>query len=472
MKRLLAIVSVAVIAGCATIERAREAQTAVSPRADGQVSPVAKVDFRGSSLSALVGFAMTNRPSVASARLAVEDARLALKEIQADAPLLSDTPWSAATLGLRGDYSESSRGTTWGERDWRTAGGPTAGLSLEVLVCDFGRNAARGAAAAENVIAAEQALIEAGDAVFLEVAKGYFDYREARSLFEVALTNEAQYADHLARAEAQLRAGEAYRLDVLRARLDLAQARQRSVAASNTVATVGAELMRALGVEAARGTAEEAFGNAPIGIDTVYRGFPRTYGALEESFAFARTNAPAVAIARARLRSASHSVDAAVADLYPQITASANLSWTDPLWLWNWGVGAFESLFEGFGRTTRIDRARVAMESAAAAVDEAEQQLSVRLETAIANRDDSLAAIASAMASVRSAKENLDTVQEQLSVGSVSRVELSEAIAFDSNARGDLISAFYSAQRAEAALYAVMGLYPVYQEEVVKGDFK
>jgi len=62
------------------------------------------------------------------------------------------------------------------------------------------------------------------------------------------------------------------------------------------------------------------------------------------------------------------------------------------------------------------------------------------------------------------AAENLETVREQFAVGSASRVELSEAIASDSQARGDAIEAFYAGQRAEAALLALTGREVVFQE--------
>ena len=104
-----------------------------------------------------------------------------------------------------------------------------------------------------------------------------------------------------------------------------------------------------------------------------------------------------------------------------------------------------------------------------AAVDEAEQNLSADLETAVAVRDNSVQALESALASVRSAKENLDTAQEQLTVGSVSRIELSDAIASYSSALGDSIVAFYAGQRAEAALFALVGRFPVYSEATVRG---
>jgi len=476
IRKVVAVTGALVVAaGCTVIRNAREAQNEVEPKGAeaAQALSVSKLDLRGASLERLVAFAISNRPSVVSAKLAVDDARLALKALAADAPLVSETPWTAATIGLSGSYAESSSGVTAGHADgWQTHGSPSAALSLDLLVWDFGRYDARAQAQAEAVLAAELDLVDVGYTVFGQVAKSYFDVMEARALLAVARTNEKQYADHLALAKERQKAGEAYKLDILKARLDLAKARQTTVAASNLVATTGAELMYALGVEAPRGTYDEVFGTEPVSIGSVYRGFSRTSYGVDEAFALARTNAPAMRVARAELRAASHKVDAAIADLYPSIHATASLNWMDPLWMWSWGVSAAQSVFQGFRKTTAVDRSVVALRQAATGVDAAEQQLSVTLETALAVRDNSEQAVKSAYASVKSAKENLDTVREQLTLGDVSRIELSDAIAADSKARGDCITAYYDGQRAEAALFVAVGRYPVYNEGIIKGELK
>ena len=432
-----------------------------------------RLDFRDASLAQLVSFALTNRPSIASRVLAVEDARLALRQLAASAPVLSDSPLNALALRASGGHSESTGELSprYGG-DWNTHGGASAVISVDLLLWDFGRYDANAKAQVENVLAAECALATETDVVCQEVAAAYFDFMEHRALLAVALTNRQLYAEHVDRAEECLKAGEANRLDVLKARLDLAQARQTVVTASNLVDTTGAALMLALGVDASRGTCAEIFGDAPLGIDNVRRGFARSTESVEEAFAFARTNAPAMRMARARLRAASHSIDYAIANLMPTISASTSFSWTDPFWYWSWAFSAAQSFINGGRDLTAVDRAVVAYESAAVDVDVADQRLSVSLETAIANRDNSAQAVESAIAAVRSAKENLDTVREQYAVGSANRVDLSDAIASDSRARGDCISAFYDGQRAEAALFAIMGCPPVFHEETVRGEIK
>lgn len=456
-----------VIVGCSTVFDAREAQEAVAGKGSGVIGERSRVDLRGSSLRELVDFALTNRPSVLSARLAVEDARLAMKQVAADAPLVSSTPWTAPKLSLGAGYAANSESSS-SRLGWRTEGNASAALSLDLLIWDFGRNSAEMSAAANEVIAAEAQLMKVGYEVFDDVTTAYFTVLESDALLEVARTNEFEYAEHLRQAQDRLAAGEAQRLDLTRARLDLSRAREKTVAASNLVATSGAELMRALGIDADRGSREDVLPPSKELLTSVMRGFASTTYTVDDAFGLARTNAPAMAIARARLRAASDRVDFAVADLLPSVSASASLNWSDPLWFWKWGANGVQTLFQGFRKTTAVDRAVVALKSAAAAVDEAEQELSLRIELAIANRDNADVARNTAWASVKAARENFATVKEQYREGDVSRVDFTDAIGDCAEAVGNCISAFYRGQIAEARLFGLTGLVPEYNEEVIR----
>ena len=455
-----------VISGCMTIFNAQEAQKRLADKGNGvRAEGASKIDLSDYSLKELVDFAMTNRPSMVSAALAVLDARLALREIAADAPFVSYSPWTSPHLALSGGYAESSAPDT--PISWRTEGNASAGLSLEILIYDFGRNVSRASAQVERVIAAEHDFIRTGYEVFNEVASAYFNLMESDALLAVAITNQTEFALHLQEAEDRLAAGEAMKLDVTRARSNLYQAREEVILASNTVVTTGAELMKALGVDASRGTRDEVYPASGNALRGVMRGFSRTHYGIDSAFDLARTNAPSMAIARAHLRAASRQVDYAIADLMPSVSAQVGINWADPLWVWHWGVDAAQSLFTGFRKTTAVDRAVVAMQGAAADVDEAEQRLSLDLETAIAVRDNAAKKLETARMSVVEAREDLGLVKQQYQEGEASRVDFTEAVTSYARALGNRISAFYTGQRAEAALFAIIGRVPEYQEEEV-----
>ena len=455
------------LSGCMTIFTAQQAQQMLAGKGRGSVSArEGRLDLSGYSLKELVDFAMTNRPSMVSAALAVMDARLALKEIAADAPLVSYSPWTSPHLALSGGYAESSAPDS--PIKWKTSGNASAGLSLDILLYDFGRNEARAHAQAEQVLAAEGELVRAGYKVFEEVSAAYFTLLERDALLDVALTNEIEYALHLKQAEDRLAAGEAQKLDLARARLDLSQAREAVIAASNLVLTSGAELMRALGVDASCGTCEDVY---PLHFDTMsvaLRGFADTREGVGSAFELARTNAPVMAVARARLRAATRTVDYAIADLMPSVSAEVGISWADPLWAWHWGVSAVQSVFQGFRKVTAVDRAVVAMQGAAVVVDESEQQLSLELEIAVANRDNAVKARETARASVAAARENLDMVKQQYLEGEASRVDFTDSVSDYATALGNRASAFYRGQIAEARLFALTGRIPEYREEEVR----
>ena len=452
-----------VVSGCMTIFNAQEAQRSVEDKANGVREEVAKLDLSDRSLKELVQFAMTNRPAMVSAALAVVDARLALREIAADAPLVSYSPWTSPHLALSSGYSESS--TPDNKIKWRTVGAASAGLSLDILIYDFGRNASRASAQVERVIAAEHDFIQTGYQVFNEVSAAYFDLMECDALLAVAITNQTEFAIHLKEAEDRLAAGEAMKLDVTRAKSNLYQAREEVIVASNSVVTAGAELMKALGVDVSRGTRDEVYPASGAALASVMRGFARTEYGVEPAFNLARTNAPAMAIARAQLRAASRQVDYAIADLMPSVSAQVGVNWADPLWVWHWGIDAVQSLFTGYRKTTAVDRAVVALQGAAADVDEAEQQLSLDLETAIAVRDNAQKKLETARMTVVQAREDLGLVKQQYQEGEVSRVDFTEAVSSYTRALGNRVSAFYTGQRAEAALFAIIGRVPEYREE-------
>lgn len=459
-------------AGCSVISGARKAQEEVSSKSREDAPALAgQVDLAGLSLEELVSVAMSNRPSVVAARLAVEDARLALKQLAADAPVVSRTPWTSPRLSVAAGHSEASDAV--GDLDdlrFSTDGSMSGTVSLDLLVYDFGRYGAAAAEAAENVVAAEKALVDTGFSVFGEVSAAYFTLHEKSALLEVAYTNEYEYLEHLHRAEDSLAVGEGKMLDVTRAKLDLSRARETTIAASNSVVIAGAEFLRAMGVETVRGDFNDILPSGSGSLATMYKAFSASRYTADEAFFFARTNSPSVSIARAKLRAASSKVDRCIADLGPTLSAGASFRFTDPLWAWGWAVDAAQSLFQGFRKTTAVERSVVAMRSAASAVDEVEQELSKAIEIAVAERDNSVKARDTARTSLKEARENLATVKTQYALGDVSRIEFTESVSDFVSALGSSVSAFYGEQRAEARLFSLLGSMPVYSEDEVKGD--
>ena len=263
------------VASCATIRHADEAKDEVAPVAVPELAAeVSRVNLIGFQLPDFVDFALTNRPEMISAALAVEDRLLAIRTVE----------------------SGQSTGNGGSHFSWHNSGRFTGSVGLELLLLDFGRYDASHRAACEDLAAAELTFAETRLAVFEEVATSYFTLLRNDALLDVARTNEWECLHHLTQATNRFANGEAKLLDVLRARLDLSEAVQSRIAASNNTVTAGAEFLRALGLSADRSSREEVLVPLPDGLGAALKEFDLSTFSVEEALAHARTNSPALMV--------------------------------------------------------------------------------------------------------------------------------------------------------------------------------
>ena len=447
------------LAGCGTIQRAENAKNEVAPAADGAETSVGRVNLIGFQLPDFVEYAMTNRPEVISAALAVEERMLAVKSVESGRPLMPHLTTSAS-------YGQSTANNS-SHFSWHNSGKFSGSVGFEMLLMDFGRYDASFKAACEDLAAAEMSLAETRLEVFEDVAKSYFTLLMNDALLDVARTNEWECIHHLSQATNRFENGEAKLLDVLRARLDLSEAVQARISASNNTVTAGAEFLKALGLAADRATREDVLAVLPNGLGETLREFEASRFAAADALAFARTNSPLLMVKRALLRSAMDDVDWAVADLLPDLRLTSSFNFADPVWNWSWAFNAAQSLFLGWSKTTAVDAAVVRMRSARMAVENAEQALSRDLAVAIATRDDSKASLAAARTSVRQARENLRVADEQYRLGDASRIDYTDAVADYATALGKRVKAFYEGQLAEARILRLTGGEPMYHHQTV-----
>ena len=149
-----------------------------------------------------------------------------------------------------------------------------------------------------------------------------------------------------------------------------------------------------------------------------------------------------------------------------KLTTSFNFA--DPAWNWSWALGAAQSLFLGWRKTTAVDAAVIRMRSARMDVEAAERTLSRDLAVAIANRNDSIASLAAARTSVRQARENLRVSNEQYRLGEASRIDYTTAVSDYAVALGKRVKAFYEGQLAEARIMRLTGTDPIYHHQIIE----
>lgn len=461
------------LCGCGVVKNARTAQSDSSAVAEGTNAVFSAAIPANAALKELVEYALTNRPSMKQASLQVVDARLQMKQIKADAPLVSETPWNALDVSVSGGYDAASHGTRQ-LKDLRgeTWGSFSSSLSLSLLLWDFGRNDAKIAEQVQNILSAELSCVDEGFSIFRDVATSYFGLLESDALYETALTNEAYCAIALEQATMNFEAGLGTRLDMLKAKMELSSAKETTVAASNDVAIALATLSKSLGIVTAD---DAAIGGLICRDGFSYMAGMRQFLESDKSYAqiyeHARTNSPAIRMKRLAVKAAQSNLDWTIRDLYPNLSASLSLNWTDPLWLWRWGVNATENLFTGFGRTAAIERATVKLQSAVKSAEEDERVLALNLEKATTERDNAREAFAAACDSVRQSDENLQTVAEKYKVGEASRVDYADAISKYATSCASRIRAFYRGQLAEIELFVLTGDMPIYHSERVMFDY-
>jgi outer membrane protein TolC len=463
--RLLMAVPLSLLMACETLHNAEISKVESMPAADPLIAePVDRVSLPGYELADFVDFALTNRPEVAAAKIAVESRLAAIASVESGRPFMPHLDMSA-------NYAQSTA-NGGSHYSGHNSGRFNGSVALEMLLVDFGRYDADLRAACEDLAAAEMTLAETRLNVFEEVSTSYFTLLMNDALLDVARTNEWECINHLSQATNRFENGEAKLLDVLRARLDLSEAVQARISASNDTVTAGAEFLRALGLSADRASREDVVPPSMTGLDFTLKEFELSGISAVEALAFARTNSPALMVKRAQLRIAMNEVDWAVADLFPELKLSSSFNFADPAWNWSWAFGAAQSLFLGWRKTTAVDAAVLRMRSARMDVEAAERTLSRDLAVAVANRDDSVASLAAARTSVRQAYENLRVADEQYRLGEASRIDYTTAVSDYAVALGKRVKAFYEGQLAEARIMRLIGAEPLYHHTILKEQKK
>lgn len=431
------------LCGCNTMRNARQAQsetdrlegeTTISAAAAGLAPDVPQ------TLEQLERLARRYHPSVLQARQSVASARHQCRITGS-----SRLPQITAS----GGYSRSTQ-NTWGRETRSEARGSwSGGLGLDLLLYDFGKLDAQERQALQALIAAEEQLREAEITVTYNVRSAFFERHRAENLFLVALQSERQYAEHLEEARVMVEVGTRRQYDATKAEVDWGNARLEAVTASNSLTVAHAQLNRALGI------AE----NPAYAIDTAL--LPATSKSLAELMAAARENTPSLAVLRARERAASAYVDQTIADLYPDLSLSADADLSGrgfPLvWNFSWAIRAAQTLFTGYRKTARIDDAVAQLRIARARVADAEQTLHLELVTALAQRESAHKRSEIARLVQKQAAENMDIVNEQYRVGLSSSIERTDAQVALTRAQSDLIRAYYDEQAAHARIAHLTG---------------
>ena len=429
--------------GCATVRRAREAQKPETAVPGERTATAAEAGLSSNTVLGRVEaerIALAVQPSVVRARRGLE---VAEAQVTTARSAYGPSVGAGAGYSRRTSNSELRRGSSENDPSY------SASADLDLLIYDFGRTPATVRQAVERRLAAEQDLRTARiDAVYA-VRSAFFDLAKAQELRAVAEEAVRQFRVRLDQVRSFAEVGQRTRYDVTKAELDLGNARLNLIDARNAEAAARATLNRSLGL------AEEP------GYRLGEGGGLAVEGAAAALMARARESHPELRSLRALERAASAAVDAAIAELYPDLSLRASYAFSGgafPL-VWNWSAALQSALtvFDRGRRTAGIDSAVAQMQSARTRVADREQQIYLDLTRALNARDTARERLGLADLNVRVARETLELVVERDRLGKATAVELTDAQVALIQAQGDQVKARFDHETAVAQILHTIG---------------
>lgn len=442
----LAFFLFAIICGCSTIQKARDAQECKTPLGGERTLLASNVFLHnGSTVSVerLGEIALEHHPSILQASQAVVVARSQIKIIKAG---------RLPHIGVDGGYTRSTSNSGGNNRS-EMSGSWSGSLGLNLMIYDFGKLDAADRQMAEELIAAEQSFRETQVSLIYAVRAAFFEVHRAEHLLTVAEDNLHQYKIHLEEAKAMLDVGSCRKYDVTKAEVDYGNAQLDLITISNNLVTARAELNKTIGIA----------DSPDFFLKTSELPKRQINAGIDELMAIARFNSPNLAVLLARERAANAYVDETIADMYPSVSAGLNMSTSGKSsfpfsFNWSWFTKATWDLFTGFRRVETVNTAVAALRSSRARYAAAEQQLYRDIVDAVAQRDSARESSKISRKTLLQAKENLEIVNEQFRVGTSSSIERTDAQVLVTQARADMVRAYYDEQIAQAKIASLVGL--------------
>ncbi len=422
----LLLTVLATAGGCTTVRRARAAQRDDGRQAGERIATAAQLRLGPATtltLDDVIRLALTNSPSVQQAQ-----ARLAAAEAQRVQALAGYLP----QLGASADATLS--GKDYG-----------AGLSLSDDLFSFGRTAAAVRQARAQCASARAALQAAQNDTIYAARVAYYGLYRAQELLGVDEASVHDYQSHLEQVRVMASLGTRIRYDVTKAEVDLGNARLAALTAHNDVLTARAALSRALGL------------SEPLpGAIAIPDAATAEIGDREILYRTAHATNPALLALRATADAASAAVDAAIANLYPDLSLSAGYSFGGSRFplarAWSLGPALDWNAFTGWRNSSAVDASVAALRVARAAVADREQQLQQDLTNAFAGLDTARDKAALAELLVRQSRENLDLTAERYRLGLATSVELTDAEVAVTQTRSQQVEAQYAEWVARAQI--------------------
>lgn len=324
----------------------------------------------------------------------------------------------------------------------------SASISASLLLYDGGATQLAIDVAKESVLATRHALVQVEQQVLYNAAIAYLGVREATAFVNLRQSNVQVLEEQLRAARERFEVGEVTRTDVALAEAQLASSRSALAAAQGDLRIANSTYAQVVGQ--APGTLQ------PIG------NYPETARNLEAAQDIARKLHPTILQDMRGITIAELNVLRAEAQLRPTISGRASLSMDDDLnETGSFGVQMSGPIYRGGALTSAYRQAVAQRDQARAALHITVDNVLQQVAEAWVNQEVALARIEAGQLEVRAAQVAFEGLQEEVSLGARTTLDVLDSEQDLQDARANLISAQIAEFRAAYALLYAMGLLTV-----------
>lgn len=322
-------------------------------------------------------------------------------------------------------------------------------LNIDQLLFDFGRTSASVRQANLNRLTAQERLRLAQNNAAYQARLAFYDLSKAEALLSVSDEELKQFELTLKNISLLAEVGRLTSFEVTKAEVNVGNAKTNLLNAQNAVKTARANLNQAMGL------AEDP------GYSIIEPVFEDLSPSFDELMSAALCHNPELSALKSEEEIASAGVDLSIANLFPKLSLSGDLSWRGsklPLaYSWNLGPMLTLSIFDGLRNINGVDEAAAQLRISRAQKAGKEQQIYVDLSRGLSQLENARQRALVADEVVKKAELNRSQMAERYRVGRATMLELTDTHLALAQAKSEMAQADYDRQSATALINLVSG---------------
>ncbi len=327
----------------------------------------------------------------------------------------------------------------------------SSSINATQLIYDFGQTGLSNSIQKNSYLSAKEDLRNTENNVIYSLKQAYYGVLSAKAKRDVYQQSVEQYQEQLKRAQAFFDVGTKPKIDVTTAQVNLNNAKLNLITGQNSLEVAYHTLLNVMGLYDATTdfTLQEN--------DTI----PDFSITAQDAFEQALAARPDLEAYRLKAESAKQNVKLSATGFAPELNATASYGWSGkdyPLYdKWSVGAGLSLPIFSGFSTYNKVQESKSNLQSALAALNSAQQDIKLEVNTAYLNFIEAQSKIPVADLSRQQAQESYNLAVGRYTVGVGNYIEVKDSEVTLSNAKLAYINAVLDYNLAIANLKKVMG---------------